>query len=185
MLASPVLGIPYGTEKRFLSSLIVEHLPIPTEMIERLSLLGLHTLGQIRAFSMAALISQFGAIGKTIWEIVNSVEEKGRIPCTFAVADIDQEIVCATEVYTKEQISPAIAILLEKLCRKLEDIGMACRKLNLALDLRNKTFITYSMFLDYILYVMKRFREESLIPRLCRGMSDSVLLYVGNLLNLM
>jgi DNA polymerase IV len=135
-----VLNIGPGKEKEFLSLLSVERLPIPGEVRERLHLLGLHTLGQVSSFPLSALTSQFGATGKVMWELAAGIEEQVRIPCAFPVTDIDQEMVCDTAVYSKEQLMTALAELLEKLCRELEDEGMACRTIKLVFDLQNKTF---------------------------------------------
>jgi len=178
MFASPVFIISPGTEKKFLSSLSVEQLPVSTEIKERLNLLGLHTLKQIGPFTLPALMSQFGGTGKIIWEIVNGIEEKDRIPCAFAVTDIDQEMVCDSEVYTKEQIRATLAVLLEKLCQELEDTGMACRKLNLVFDLQNRSFLEwqYVFRLHTVCHEDMQTRimnslEQSLLPSPIRIMS--------------
>ncbi len=168
MFASPVFIVSPGTEKKFLSPLSVEQLPVPAETKERLNLFGLHTLKQIRPFTKPALMSQFGTIGKTIWEIVNGVEEENRIPCAFAVTDIDQEIVCDSEVHTKEQIRVVLAILLEKLCRELEDAGMACRKLDLVFDLQNRGFLKW----QYVFRLHTTCHEE-MHRRIMNGLGQS------------
>jgi DNA polymerase IV len=139
-LPDDVLAIVPGSEKKFLSPLSVEKLPVSEEARERLHLLGLHTLGQIRAFPLSAFTSQFGAAGKTMWEIAAGLEEQARIPCAFPVSDIDQEMVCDSAIYSKEQIKAALTDLLEKLCQELEDEGMACRTIKLVFDLQNRTF---------------------------------------------
>lgn len=137
-----------GTERNFLSPIGTERLPVSKDVQERLHLLGLNTLGQIGAFTLSALTSQFGAIGKTLWEIVNGVEEQDRIPCVFTIADVDEAMVCDDPVYSRDQIKIALLTLLEKLCLELEDLGKACRAIKLVFDLQNKSFIEKQFFLS-------------------------------------
>jgi nucleotidyltransferase/DNA polymerase involved in DNA repair len=137
-----------GTERTFLSNLSIEHLPVARDVRERLHLLGLNRLGQIGAFTLSALTSQFGATGKALWEIANGIEEQDRIPCAFSIADIDESIICDEPVYSRDQIKIALLTLLEKLCLELEDLGKACRAIKLVLDLQNKSFIEKQFFLS-------------------------------------
>lgn len=136
-----VLVVPPGSEKQFLTPLGIERLPVADDILERLHMLGIHTLGQVGAFTLSALTSQFGSIGGVLWEIVNGIEEQGRIPCAFTINDIDQEIVCDGPVYLKEQIRTALLALLDKLCTELEDLNKSCRAIQLIFDLENKTFL--------------------------------------------
>ncbi|OPY78030.1 MAG: DNA polymerase IV [Syntrophorhabdus sp. PtaU1.Bin153] len=134
------LVVPSGGERKFLSRVAIERLPVADDVLERLALLGIHSLGQLSAFTLSALTSQFGATGKKLWEISNGIEEQDRIPCLFTVADIDEEMVCDAPICSRGQITIALLNLLEKLCRELEDIKMACRMIKLVFDLQNKTF---------------------------------------------
>jgi len=137
-----------GAERTFLSNIGIEHLPVSSDVRERLHLLGLDRLGKIGAFTLSALTSQFGATGKTLWEIVNGVEEQDRIPCAFTIADIDESIICDEPVYSRGQIKIALLALLEKLCLELEDFGKACRAIKLVFDLQNKSFFEKQFFLS-------------------------------------
>jgi nucleotidyltransferase/DNA polymerase involved in DNA repair len=137
-----------GTERVFLSSISTTRLPVSGAVIERLYLLGLKCLGQIGAFTLSALTSQFGATGKALWEIVNGVEEQDRIPCAFTITDVDESMVCDDPVYSRDQIKIALLTLLEKLCLELEDLGKACRAIKLVFDLQNKSFIEKQFFLS-------------------------------------
>jgi len=137
-----------GTERTFLSNIGIERLPVSEDVRQRLHLLGLNRLGQIGAFTLSALTSQFGATGETLWEIVNGVEDKDRIPCAFTIDDIDESIICDEPVYSRGQIKIALLTLLEKLCQELEELGKACRAIKLVFDLQNKGFIEKTFFLS-------------------------------------
>ena len=136
-----VLVVPSGTEKKFISAMSIDRLPVGNNILQKLNLLGLHKLGQIGNFTLGALTSQFGATGKVLWEISNGIEEQDRIPPAFTITDIDKEMVCDTPVYSKEQIRTALLELLHGLCMELEDLKKACRAITLVCDLDNKTFL--------------------------------------------
>ncbi|MDD3845188.1 MAG: hypothetical protein PHC90_02370 [Syntrophorhabdaceae bacterium] len=142
-----VLVIPSGTEREFLSPLGVARLPITADVRDRLHLLGLHSLRQLSAFTLPALTSQFGAAGKELWELSNGVGERGRIPCAFAITDVDRELVCDEPVCSKQQIKAALLDLLDGLCLELEELGKACRTIKLVFDLQNRTFFEKQFFL--------------------------------------
>ena len=137
--ASHVLVVPPGGEKKFLSPLGVERLPVSSGMKERLALLGLNTLGHVHAFLLPALLSQFGAEGKALWELARGIENRGRISNSLTISEIEEDMMLDSPVYSRDQIGAALLGLLDKLCGGLIGAGMACRMLELTLHLRNKT----------------------------------------------
>ncbi len=157
--------IPSGMERDFLSPLNIDHLPVPDDVRERLHLLGLHSLGQISAFTLSALTSQFGAAGKELWELSNGVGERGRISCAFAVTDVDRELVCDGPVHSKQQIRAALLELLDGLCLELEELGKACRAIKLVLDLQNRTFFEK----QFVLHAPTT-RKEDMLRRIMAGL---------------
>jgi DNA polymerase IV len=136
--APHVLVVPPGGEKKFLSPLGVEQLPVSSGMKERLAILGLTTLRHIHAFPLSALLSQFGAEGKALWELARGIENRGRIPNSLAVSEVEEDMILDSLAYSRDQIGAALQDLLDKLCGELEDAGMACRMVEITLYLRNK-----------------------------------------------
>ena len=136
--SSPVLVVPPGREQKFLSSLAVDRLPVSDKMKERLALLGLNTLGHIHAFPLPALLSQFGAEGKVLWELVRGIENGGRISSALTISEIEEEMMLDAPAYSKGQVGAALRGLLDRLCGELGEVGMACRAVELTLYLRNK-----------------------------------------------
>lgn len=157
--------IPSGMEKDFLSPLNIDRLPVPDDVRERLRLLGLHSLGQISAFTLSALTSQFGAVGKDLWELSNGIGERGRIPCAFTITDVDRELVCDGPVHSKQEIKAALLELLDGLCLELEELGKACRTVRLVLDLRNRTFFEK----QFVLHAPTA-RKEDMLRRIMAGL---------------
>ncbi|HVN96455.1 MAG TPA: hypothetical protein VMT62_08500 [Syntrophorhabdaceae bacterium] len=156
-----------GTEREFLSPISACRLPVSKDVRERLHLLGLDSLGQIGVFTLSALTSQFGATGKALWEITNGVEEQDRIPCVFAITDIDEEMVCEGPVYSRDQIKIALLTLLEKLCLELEDLGKACRAVKLVFDLENKSFLEKQFFMH-----APTAHKEDILRRIMAGLEE-------------
>ncbi len=137
-----------GTEKEFLSTISIAHLPVSGDVLEKLRLFGLNRLGQIALFTLSALTSQFGATGRALWEVANGVGDQDRIPCVFPVTDVDKSLVCDAPVYSIDQMKIAILELLDNLCLELQELGKACRMIRLVFDLRNKGFIEKQFFLS-------------------------------------
>jgi nucleotidyltransferase/DNA polymerase involved in DNA repair len=160
-----VLVIPSAMEREFLSPLGIARLPVPNDVRERLHLLGLHSLGQISAFTLSALTSQFGAVGKELWEISNGVGEHGRIPCAFTITDVDRELVCDEPVHSRQQIKTALLDLLDGLCLELEELGKACRTIKLVFDLQNRTFFEKQFFLH-----APTVHKEDMLRRIMAGL---------------
>jgi DNA polymerase-4 len=129
-----------GTERQFLSPIGIDRLPVADAIRERLHMLGIHTLGQVGAFTLSALTSQFGATGRVLWDISNGIEEQDRIDHAYTITDIDQELVCEAPVCSREQIRAALLELLDRLSMELQELNMACRAIQLVCDLENKTF---------------------------------------------
>ncbi|MHB8111430.1 MAG: DNA polymerase Y family protein [Syntrophorhabdaceae bacterium] len=141
------LVIPSGAHRQFLASVSIDSLPVPDDIRERLYLLGLNSLGQIGAFTLSALTSQFGATGKELWEISNGVSDRNRIPCAFAITDIDREIICDQPVSSKQEIKATLLELLDGLSLELEELGKACRTVKITFDLDNRTFFEKQFYL--------------------------------------
>ncbi len=145
--SADMLVVSPGTEKGFLSSVRIDRVPLPDDIHERLYLLGLNSLGQIGAFTFSALTSQFGAIGKELWDMANGVGDRKRIPCAFSITDIDRELVCENPVHSQQEIKAALLELLDGLCLELEELGKACRTIKLVFDLENRTFFEKEFFM--------------------------------------
>ncbi|MEX2245411.1 MAG: hypothetical protein WEC75_01875, partial [Dehalococcoidia bacterium] len=61
--------VPAGSEREFLSDQGVPVLPLDQQLLERLQMLALHTLGDISALPRAAVEAEFGRTGGRMWEL--------------------------------------------------------------------------------------------------------------------
>jgi len=76
---APVI-VSQGKEKDFVAPFSVELLPCSDETKERLSLLGIRFIGQLRQFSREALIAQFGSDGIVMHELAHGFDRTPLIP---------------------------------------------------------------------------------------------------------
>ena len=72
--------VPAGTEAAFLAPLDIDLLPVDPEIIFRLRLLGLGTIGKVAPLTLPELQSQFGFEGRRIWHLVNGRDEEPLYP---------------------------------------------------------------------------------------------------------
>ncbi len=131
--------VPPGEEKKFLSTLPVEDLPVEGSVKERLRLLGLHTAKKVAALSFNALTAQFGSAGRTLWETVNGAEEEGRISPKYIVRHLEREVLCDVPLEVMEHLRPLLEETIKGLTTELDGMGKLCRKIRLVLCLSDGT----------------------------------------------
>jgi DNA polymerase IV len=66
-----VRAIPAGAEAAFLHPFDVSLLPLDSEIVQRLQVLGLETLAEVATLSLPELQSQFGFQGERLWQLAN------------------------------------------------------------------------------------------------------------------
>ena len=111
------LVVPAGGEGAFLSPLDVELLPVEPEIIFRLRLFGIETIGEVAALSVQELQSQFGFAGKRVWQLANGIdaeplrprplEEKVEASLGFeaSVAGVDVIVAAAKQLLSRLRLS--------------------------------------------------------------------------------
>jgi nucleotidyltransferase/DNA polymerase involved in DNA repair len=77
-------SVPAGSEADFLAPLEVELLPVSSEVIARLRLLGLEAIGEVAAIPLPALQTQFGFEGRRLWQLANGIDEEPLRPAAQA-----------------------------------------------------------------------------------------------------
>ncbi len=68
--------VPAGGEGGYLAPLSIGLLPISREIVSRLRLFGLETIGEVAALTLPELQSQFGFEGKRLWRLANGIDEE-------------------------------------------------------------------------------------------------------------
>ncbi len=99
--------------KGFLEKLPVEVLPVSWALKERLHVFGLHTLGQIASLAPGPLTSQFGPVGRRIWELSNGID-KTEILLRKKEEEVVESMSFPDPVSTIEPVLMAIETLLRR-----------------------------------------------------------------------
>jgi nucleotidyltransferase/DNA polymerase involved in DNA repair len=68
--------VPAGGEGDYLASLSVGLLPIDSQIVSRLELFGLETIGKVAVLTLPELQSQFGFEGRRLWQLANGIDEE-------------------------------------------------------------------------------------------------------------
>jgi nucleotidyltransferase/DNA polymerase involved in DNA repair len=124
-------------EKEFLALLPVEALPIGIKEKEHLRLLGLTTLKKVASLSRKALISQFGRLGDTIFEMVNGLDEKRPIPRRENPMCFEREFTGEVVLQTSGEIEAVMEGMVADLSGELKRMHMGARKIIITLWLQN------------------------------------------------
>jgi nucleotidyltransferase/DNA polymerase involved in DNA repair len=126
--------VPQGNEGDFLSPLPVGQLPLPPEVVEKLELLGVKTIGQVASFPPGALEDQFGPWVKQVHDLARGIDPRPIIPrpkreSLYAEKGFDQT------VQDQEALVMALASLLDKLLPSLQKRGRLCGMVEVRISL--------------------------------------------------
>jgi nucleotidyltransferase/DNA polymerase involved in DNA repair len=69
-----------GEERDFLAPHSVELLPVAPEVVERLQALGIEDLRDVARLTVPELQSQFGFLGRRLWELANGIDTDRLVP---------------------------------------------------------------------------------------------------------
>jgi nucleotidyltransferase/DNA polymerase involved in DNA repair len=130
--ANPLRIIPSGQEAEFLSAMPVSALSIPTEILDRLHLLGLERINQVAVLPLPAMVEQFGRKGARLWELANGIDNEPLRP-RKAVPVLEETVAFDGAVASIEVLVTAARQLVRRLVTQLD--GRAARELLLRADL--------------------------------------------------
>jgi len=127
-----------GEEAAYLVGCPVTYLPLDAETARRLDLLGLRQMGQLAGLPRAALIEQFGTLGKRI-HLLSCGEDTRRV--AKYIPPITQTATCQFDAAVEDRfvVESVFASLSAELMLQLADQQMACREVLLTLHLDDHT----------------------------------------------
>lgn len=117
-------------EKRlgaFLATQPAEALPVSAEMLRRLRVLRLKTLGELRALPRSALAAQFGPEGAKAWDLAHGRGHEPLRPHPRRLRLVER-LVLETPLISRPAIVAAWEQTLSRLIRKPEFRGMSARQ---------------------------------------------------------
>ncbi len=126
--------VPAGSEGEFLVPLDVGLLPIDADVISRLRLFGLETIGGVAELTVPELQSQFGFGGKRLWQLANGVDESPLRPQP-AMERVEATLTFEAPVAGIDVMVAAAKQLLSRLRPSLR--GRAARELGLQAELES------------------------------------------------
>jgi DNA polymerase-4 len=122
-----IVHVPPGTEKEFLAPLPVDALPGVGRMAkEKLTDLGIFTVGQLAQFSKLLLEQLFGSNGKKLWEIANGNDPR-QVKRHIIPRQISRETSFEEDTADMGIIKGTLQYLTERLAKKLRQDHLACQ----------------------------------------------------------
>jgi nucleotidyltransferase/DNA polymerase involved in DNA repair len=125
-------AVPAGGEAEFLAPATVSFLPVAPEIVLRLQLLGLETVGDVATIPLPALQTQFGFEGKRLWQLANGFDEE-RLQPRQRLETLEASLAFETPVGGIDILVAAAKQLLSRLRLPLR--GRASRELTLQAEL--------------------------------------------------
>jgi nucleotidyltransferase/DNA polymerase involved in DNA repair len=130
-----------GQERTFLAPQPITALPIDRELIRRLHLLGLRTLGAVADIPLDALAAQFGTVGSHIHCLAHGWDEQP-IARTQLTPQIARTRCFNGPLSNRTLLDQAITALAARLATELEAGGWAAKALTLTLVMEDGVPIT-------------------------------------------
>ena len=124
--------VPAGMEAAFVAPLGIDLLPVDTEIIFRLRLFGMETIGEVAPLTISELQSQFGFEGRRIWHLVNGRDEEPLYP-RFRAETVEACLSFEAPIAGIDVMVAASKQLLSRLSPALR--GKAARELMLQAEL--------------------------------------------------
>lgn len=110
----------------------VRLLPLPTDVLHQLDLLGLQRLGDVRQLPSSALVAQFGRTGERIWQLIHGVDPSPLVPDPVREV-IRERLPLPSPTAMEGALLLALRMVLMRLLNRPELRGRALRQLRLHL----------------------------------------------------
>jgi len=129
-----MLFIPRGTESQFLSDLPVGFLPGPVDVMRRLELLGIVSIGQLASLPRNAVSEEFGLTGEFLWDLSNGID-KSVLVSRQIPQRIEEGFCFESSVDDEARLIAEMKIAVNRLVLQLNQRWQCCSKMTLSLGL--------------------------------------------------
>lgn len=133
--AGATVIVPSGMETTFLASQSVLTFPLDAETIQRLQLLGLHTIGDVARLPLDALQAQFGSTGRSLYLLARGHDGTTPIGTSPETPMLSRRARFAGAVNDRALLGSAIERLVAALATQLARGGWAARTIMVTLTL--------------------------------------------------
>jgi DNA polymerase IV len=134
--AGTAVIVPPGCEASFLAPQPITALPIELEIVQRLQLLGLRTIGTLAQLPLDALQAQFGTSGRLLYQLARGGDNPP-IAVTASLPTLARTARFAGPISNRALLGTAIDRLVTRLAAQLVAGGWAARAINLTLHLED------------------------------------------------
>lgn len=134
----------HGGERALLAPLPLAVLDIEPEMVERLTLLGIDSLGDLAELPHGPFVRRFGKASAIWHERARGIDRRPFLPRVRAVA-IEAAILGEGRVADEAQVFFALRMLLTRICGDLQCCGKRAGALHLALELDDASTCAYDV----------------------------------------
>lgn len=155
------LVVPTGQEAAFLAELTVMLLPVDGETMRQLHLLGLHTLGDVAALPLAAVIDRFGRQGRVMHRLASGRDTSPVQPYTPPVL-VRGNRQFETPVNDWAVLHATLAALVERLHTQLNAAGQVARQIVVAVQVDGGGYLERTVTLR-----QPRARLEAAVETVC------------------
>jgi len=133
-----------GAERALLGPLPLVVLDVEPEIVERLTLLGIDSLGDLAELPHGPFVRRFGAQASSWHELACGIDRRPFLPRSRTVA-IEAAIFGEGRVAEEAQVFFALRMLLTRICADLERSGKRAGAMHLALELEDAGSSTYDV----------------------------------------
>ncbi len=163
--------IPSGALARALRPLPLQALAMPSSLLERLTALGLKSIGDLADLPAAAVGGRFGPQAVLFHRIARGQSQSLPIPNSMAEPDFARQQVLPFAIDTLEPLLFVLNRMLADLCESMEQACRAMVRLQLRLDLDGSSSMYFSFRTG------KPTRDPSMLSRLLMRRLDGVTLH--------
>jgi DNA polymerase-4 len=144
-----IVEVPWGREKEFLAPLPVDALPgVGRVAKEKLTDLGVFTVGQLAQFSKIIMEQLFGMNGVKIWELANGIDTR-EVKRRIIPRQISRETSFEEDTADMGIIKGTLQYLNERIAKKLREQELLCQTLNVKIRYSDFTANNRSRSLPY------------------------------------
>ncbi len=124
-----IVYVPPGTERAFLAPLPVDELPgVGRVAKEKLTDLGVFTIGELAALPQTLLVEMFGINGQKLWELANGIDPR-KVKPRILPKQISRETTFEEDTAEGEVVMSTLQYLTERIAAKLRKKGLLGRRL--------------------------------------------------------
>jgi DNA polymerase IV len=164
-----IFAVPEGSEKDFLRPLHIKKLPgVGDHMFERLTGMGILTIGDLAGFDKELIVGAFGKYGEYLWESSNGISSD-EVVIEYEAKSIGKETTFETDTLDIAFLSATLFELAEKIGRKLRREGFVAKTVTLKLRYSDFKTVTRRQTLpsatnrDDVIYEVARAEMKKLL----------------------